>query len=375
MTEKELAAIKAAHNPEKTREEKEKLEELMANAHTSEVKVDMSKASEDLNYFTNLLTKIDALYTDLDQLDQAKTLVVEAQDAEMKELAQLEIPELEEKIVSLDQEITDMKIARKFTDPDDMKSVVLEVRAGAGGEEAALFAADLYRMYKSFATNMGWPVEIIDDSVSENGGYKEIIAQIKGKNAYKLLKYESGVHRVQRIPSTESNGRIHTSTASVAILPEAEEVDLQLDEADLRVDTMRASGAGGQHVNKTSSAVRITHIPTGVVVFSQESRLQQQNRAIAMQLLRTRLYEKQRKEEMEKRSDLRSGQIGQAMRAEKIRTYNYPQSRITDHRIKESWHNLEEAMNGNIKEILETVNEKMLRMMLESSKETSQQSK
>jgi peptide chain release factor 1 len=208
-------------------------------------------------------------------------------------------------------------------------------------------------MYKSYSLSKGWNISIIDYNLTEGGGYKEVIAQINGKGVYKELKYESGVHRVQRVPVTESSGRIHTSTASVAILPEAKNVDIEIKPEDLEIEVMRASGAGGQCVNKTDSAVRITHLPTGITVSCQETKHQAQNKEKAMQLLRARLYERKKAEQAEKRSDLRSSQIGTAMRAEKIRTYNFPQNRVTDHRIKKSWHNLEDILNGDIEELLE----------------------
>jgi peptide chain release factor 1 len=212
-------------------------------------------------------------------------------------------------------------------------------------------------MYKNYAVNKGWDVQIIDSNVSETGGYKEVIAHINGKNVYKNLKYESGVHRVQRVPVTESSGRIHTSTASVAIMPEAREIDIEIKPEDLRIDVMRASGAGGQCVNRTDSAVRITHLPTGIVVSCQETKHQAQNKEKAMANLRSRLYDRKKMEEDAKRSSMRSLQIGSAMRAEKIRTYNFPQNRITDHRIKKSWHSIESILFGNLDELIEDVRE------------------
>jgi peptide chain release factor 1 len=329
-------------------EKQHELEKRMANAHqTGE---DMSKLSEELSYYSTVATKITQIQKAISEYQEALELL---NDDEMKDLAQTELEKNEQIITELDEEITGLKIDREFADEDDMKSAVLEIRAGAGGDEAALFAADLFRMYKSYSQSKGWNISIIDYNLTEGGGYKEVVAQINGKGVYRALKYESGVHRVQRVPVTESSGRIHTSTASVAILPEAKNVDVEIKPEDLEVEVMRASGAGGQCVNKTDSAVRITHLPTGIIVSCQETKHQAQNKEKAMQLLRARLYEKRKAEQAEKRSDLRSSQIGTAMRAEKIRTYNFPQNRVTDHRIKESWHNLEDILNGDIGELLE----------------------
>jgi peptide chain release factor 1 len=231
-------------------------------------------------------------------------------------------------------------------------NVIIEIRAGAGGDEAALFAADLCRMYMRFAEKQGWKAKILDSNTSNLRGYKEIIFQINGEKAYDLLKQEGGVHRVQRIPETEKSGRIHTSTASVAVLPQVEQTQIEIRPSDLKIDTFRASGPGGQYVNKTESAIRITHIPTGLVVASQNERSQGANRENAMSILRSRIYAFKLERETQKLGQQRNAQIGTADRSEKIRTYNFPQDRITDHRIKKSWHNLEEILDGNLRPII-----------------------
>ncbi|WKZ31347.1 MAG: peptide chain release factor 1 [Candidatus Dojkabacteria bacterium] len=362
-----LEEIKKKYDLEKIKSEKEALEERMGSAHRNP-SANMSQISAELAYISDLYLLVDSLYSAARKYDEAQQLIAEG-DTELGEMARAEVADLEPKIAQLDEQITQKEIEKKLADPDDMKSVILEIRPGAGGEEAALFGADLFRMYKAFSDMKGWNMSVIENSVSENGGIKYLAARIEGRDVFKHLKYESGVHRVQRIPATESGGRIHTSTASVAILPEAEDVEIEIDEKDLKVEVMRASGAGGQHVNKTSSAIRITHIPTGIFASSQESRVQQENRKLAMQMLKARLYEQKREEEARKRSDMRHSQIGSAMRSEKIRTYNYPQSRITDHRVKASWHNLEAILNGYLDEVVEEVNRGMMQQMLDELKD------
>lgn len=362
----DTAKLKEEYPLQEIVQQKTDIETTMATAHNSAKQLDMGKLANDLAYYSSLATKIQELHVQIADYEGSQEML-EA-DPEMAEMARDEVSKLEKSIPTLAEEITAIQIERKFSDPDDDKSVILEIRAGAGGDEASLFASELFTMYSNFATSKDWKVGIIESSTNEQGGYKEVVAKIEGKKAYKYLKYESGVHRVQRIPVTESGGRIHTSTASVAILPEATNVDINIKESDLKVETMKASGAGGQHVNKTSSAIRMTYLPTGETVYCQESRVQQQNRARALEILRARIYEKKRAEEAAKRDNLRSGQIGTAMRAEKIRTYNFPQSRITDHRIKQSWHNLDEILSGGIEDLLKTVSNEMLKLMLKNSK-------
>ena len=271
-------------------------------------------------------------------------------DPDMRELAQEEMRALETERDSL---LAEIKILLVPKDPNDAKNVMLEIRAGTGGDEAALFASDLFRMYSRYAERQGWRIEVLNMSDSTGGGIKEVIASIEGRSVYSRLKYESGVHRVQRVPATEASGRIHTSTATVAVLPEAEEVDIQIDPKDLRIDTFCSSGPGGQSVNTTYSAVRITHIPTNLVVSQQDEKSQIKNRAKAMKVLRARLYEMELRKQQEALAKERRGQVGTGERSEKVRTYNFPQSRITDHRINFTTHQLTDVMNGDLAELVD----------------------
>jgi peptide chain release factor 1 len=264
-------------------------------------------------------------------------------DQEMRAIASAEKPELEQKRAALEQ---DIRLALIPKDAMDERNVILEIRAGTGGDEAALFAGDLFRMYERYAAKQGWKTEVISISEGTMGGFKEIIAEIRGRGAFSKLKFESGVHRVQRVPDTEASGRIHTSTATVAVLPEAEDVDVAINETDIKVDTMRAGGAGGQHVNKTESAVRLTHIPSGIVVVVQEERSQHRNRAKALALLRAKLYDAERQRRDSERAAERRGQVGTGDRSERIRTYNFPQGRVTDHRINLTLYKLPQIVEG-----------------------------
>ncbi len=336
-------------------EKKMDLEKRMDNAHTTGE--NMSSLSSELSYYTQLFSYINDIYQNIDKYEQAKQILSESEDNELKDMAKAEMEDVEVNIKQLEKDITRLQIEREFHDEDDSRNVILEIRAGAGGDEAALFASDLFNMYKNYSQKKDWNVQIIDSHVSEGGGYKEVIAQIGGENVYKHFKYESGVHRVQRVPTTESSGRIHTSTASVAIMPEARDIDIEIKPEDLRIDVMRASGAGGQCVNRTDSAVRITHLPTGIVVSCQETKHQAQNKEKAMANLRSRLYDRKKMEEDAKRSNMRSSQIGSAMRAEKIRTYNFPQNRITDHRVGKSWHNIDSVLLGDLDQLIHDVTE------------------
>ncbi len=285
-------------------------------------------------------------YRDLaDQFAQAKEML---RDPEMRELAEAEIPELK---AALEASEHDVQLALLPKDSADGRPALLEIRPGTGGDEAGLFAADLLRMYQRYAENQGWSFEILEQSLSELGGIKEVVARIAGEGVFAKLKYESGVHRVQRVPETESGGRIHTSAATVAVLPEAEDVDVQISPNDIRIDTMRASGAGGQHVNTTDSAVRITHLPTGIIVVSAE-KSQHRNREIAMQVLKTRLFDLERQRVDGERSADRKAQVGSGDRSERIRTYNFPQGRMTDHRINLTLYSLSQVMGGDLDEII-----------------------
>ena len=279
------------------------------------------------------------------ELRDARELLTETDDTEMRSLAELEVESLQERLEVLQESL---RVALLPKDPRDQKNVIMEIRAGAGGDEAGIFASDLFRMYTRFAERRGWRVNLMDLNETGIGGFKSVIFAIEGEGAYSQLKYESGVHRVQRVPVTESQGRIHTSTATVAVLAEMEEVDVELNRNDLRIDVFRSRGAGGQSVNTTDSAVRLTHLPTGIVVEMQDERSQLQNRIRAQQVLIARLYEREMEQQRAERDEMRRGQVGSGDRAEKIRTYNYPQGRVTDHRVALSEFNLPDVMDGSI---------------------------
>lgn len=285
-------------------------------------------------------------------LEEDKELLKEKLDDEMRELLKEDIAENEKRVEELENEL---KILLLPKDPNDEKNVIVEIRAGAGGDEAGLFAGDLFRMYSRYAERQGWKVEIMSTSEQGVGGFKEAIFMIKGKGAYSRLKYESGVHRVQRVPETESSGRIHTSTATVAVLPEAEDIDIEINPNDIRIDVFRSSGNGGQSVNTTDSAVRITHLPTGIVVSCQDEKSQHKNKEKAMKILRTRLYDKMLREQQDEIAETRRSQVGSGDRSERIRTYNFPQGRITDHRINKTMYKLEEFLDGDIDEMIDAL--------------------
>ena len=330
-------------------------EELMEELNNPYVVEDQAKFRRLMKEQADLAPIVEAYkaYKQAKQdVEDSLALLDEESDEEMRELAKEELSDAKKRIEELEQEL---KILLLPKDPNDDKNIILEIRAGAGGDEAALFASELYRMYVNYAESNHWKVELI--SVNENGigGFKEVVAMVTGKGAYSKLKYESGVHRVQRVPETESGGRIHTSTATVAVMPEAEEVDVQIDMNDCRIDVMRASGNGGQCVNTTDSAVRLTHIPTGIVIYSQTEKSQLQNKEKAFRLLRSKLYDLEMEKRQNAEADERRSQIGTGDRSEKIRTYNFPQGRVTDHRIKLTLYKIDSIMNGDIQELLDSL--------------------
>lgn len=304
----------------------------------------LSELGKELSDLTPIVEKIRHVEKLREEIEEAKSILKDSQgDKEMKALAEEELSGLLDRLPAEESELQVMLIPK---DEDDSRNAILEIRAGTGGEEAALFAADLFRMYEKYASSRNWKFEIMDVNETGIGGFKEAIANISGKDVFGRLKFESGVHRVQRVPATEAGGRIHTSAATVAILPEVEDVDIDIDTKDLRVDTYRAQGAGGQHVNKTDSAVRITHLPTNIVVQCQDQSSQHKNRAKAMKVMRARLYDQAKLEKDLARAADRKGQVGSGDRSERIRTYNYPQGRITDHRINLTLYKLDEMMEG-----------------------------
>ena len=333
----------------------ERYEELGNLIGDPEVMADLGRWQQYVKSHSEL-TDVVGVYLDykkvMKEIQDAKTLLNEDLEGDMREMAQAELDELVERKVGLEQRLKVLLLPR---DPNDEKNVILEIRAGTGGEEAALFAADMFRMYSRYAERQGWKTEMMNANYTDIGGFKEIIFLIEGKGAFSRLKFESGVHRVQRIPSTESGGRIHTSAATVAVMPEAEEVEVDIDPNDLRIDVFCASGHGGQSVNTTQSAVRITHIPSGIVVSMQDEKSQHKNKDKAMKVLRARLLDRAQEEHQQKMASTRRSMVGTGDRSERIRTYNFPQNRVTDHRVGLTLHRLDAVLEGALDEILDTL--------------------
>lgn len=331
-------------------EEYEVLEKKLSDPVFLSNQTEVKKIADKFSLLGKVKNEIEKLEHTEKNLRETEEVLQKEKQGELYDLAQTEKDELTKKISDFEAKIYTIL----HPDTDLMvRKVILEIRAGAGGNEASLFAGELFRMYQRFAGKKGWAFSVVDSSLSEIGGYKEVVAEIEGENVYRLLKQEMGVHRVQRIPETEKTGRVHTSTVSLAILPEAKEVDIEINPADITVEFFRSSGPGGQNVNKVETAVRLVHKPTGLMVTSQAGRSQQKNRETAMTLLRTRLLDARRQEEESKRAKERKEQIGTGDRSEKIRTYNFPQDRVTDHRVKESWHNINSILEGNLESIVE----------------------
>jgi peptide chain release factor 1 len=327
----------------------EKLSELLCDPDVTRETKKLREYSKEQSDLQDAYDAYMAYKSVSEQLNAAKVMQNEKLDEEMRELVKMEIEELNVQYADLEEKLNVLMMPK---DPNDDKNVIVEIRGAAGGDEAALFASDLYRMYTRYADGQGWKTEILDANLNDLGGFKEIIFMISGKGAYSKLKYESGAHRVQRIPVTESGGRIHTSTSTVVVMPEAEEVEIEIHDADIRVDTFCSSGAGGQSVNTTKSAVRVTHVPTGIVATCQDGKSQNSNKESALRVLRTRISDKMREEEEAKYSGERKSKVGTGDRSERIRTYNFPQSRITDHRIGLTLHRLETVLNGDMAEIV-----------------------
>ncbi|UMZ75128.1 peptide chain release factor 1 [Natranaerofaba carboxydovora] len=326
------------------------LEKLMSDPEIINDQGTFKEYSKEYSSLKDIIEKYNEYKKVKEDVEDARELLDEEADDEMKESFKQEVEELEDKKASLEEEIKMLMVPK---DPNDDKNVFVEIRAGTGGDEAALFAGDLFRMYSKYAELNNWKVEIVDSHQTDMKGFKEVVFFVKGKGAFSKLKYESGVHRVQRIPSTESGGRIHTSTATVAVLPEAEDVDVEIEQKDLRIDTFCSTGPGGQSVNTTQSAVRITHEPTGIVVSCQDEKSQHKNKAKAMRVLKARLLDKYQQEKEEEEAEARKSQVGSGDRSERIRTYNFPQGRVTDHRINLTLHKLEHILEGEIEELIE----------------------
>ena len=344
-----------------------RFKELEAQLSDSTIMQDMKKYSELMKEHASAKEIVDSYQVykkTVSQLEEAREMAGSESDPELKEMAKEEIKQLEEQKENQIKELRTLLIPK---DPLDLKNIIMEIRAGTGGDEAALFAADLFRMYSKYAELKKWKIEIMSSHESGLGGFKEIVFSVSGKNVYENMKFESGVHRVQRIPETESGGRIHTSAVTVAVLPEAEETDIQINPEDLKIDVYRSSGPGGQCVNTTDSAVRMTHIPTGLVVICQDEKSQIKNRAKALRVLRSRLYEMEEAKKQKERSEARKNQVGSGDRSERIRTYNFPQNRLTDHRINLTLYKLDLIINGELDELLDALKIEFREQLLKES--------
>lgn len=356
------------HKLETIKERHEEISAELADADVISNQNKFTKLSKEYAQLDPIVSKFTEYLDATNNLASTKELAND-QDEDLKAMALEEIKDTEKVIEQLENELQALLLPK---DPHDASNVFLEIRAGTGGDEAAIFAGDLFRMYSRFAENKKWKVEIINQNEGDHGGFKEIIAKINGDEVYSNLKFESGAHRVQRVPETESQGRVHTSAATVAIMPEVDEIDeVEIDTSDLRIDTFRASGAGGQHVNKTDSAIRITHLPTGVVVECQDERSQHKNRARAMSLLSARLLDQEQKKQMAEQAESRRNLVGSGDRSERIRTYNFPQGRVTDHRINLTLYKLDELMQGNVDQVIQPLrNEHQADILASMSEET-----
>jgi peptide chain release factor 1 len=334
---------------------KQRYDELSAKLNEPDIMNDRElwkKMIKEHSNLSDIVEKYEEYKTVLDNINESKLILEESSDEELRMLAKEELKENSGNLEKIENEI---KILLLPKDPNDQKNVIVEIRGGAGGDEAALFAGDLFRMYSHYAESRNWKTEILNMNESDIGGFKEIVFMINGKGAYSRLKYESGVHRVQRVPETESSGRIHTSTVTVAILPEAEDVDVDINQNDLRIDVFRSSGNGGQSVNTTDSAVRVTHIPTGIVISCQDEKSQLKNKDKALKILRAKLYELELERQQKELSQTRKSQVGTGDRSERIRTYNFPQGRVTDHRINLTLYRLDSILNGDLDEIIDAL--------------------
>ena len=332
----------------------ELLSDWPASANATASKSKFEELSREKNRLEKIVSKYDELQDLKNKIEENKEIIKAREDAELNSLAQTEIEQLQEKEKIMTKDLDDL-LSGKTDDLETSSALIVEIRAGAGGDEAGLFAADLYKMYSRYAALQGWKQDTLDSNQTEIGGFKEVILEIKGKDAWQKMQYEGGVHRVQRIPKTEKQGRTHTSTASVAVLPKPKETQMKINPSDLRFEVSKATGPGGQNVNKRMTAVRVVHLPTGLAVDSHTERNMQQNKENAVSILSAKLFEKQEMAKLETLSEKRKAQIKGAMRAEKIRTYNFPQDRVTDHRIKKSFHNIEGIMSGNLDEITEAL--------------------